>query len=304
MMSLRKISVLVACCVALAAGFFIHTNSAEAAFGISPPFLNADHLVPGVTYVQTVYLVQDQPDVDLPIKTTLSVPAAIVPWISIDKGFNFIIPAGTRQFPVQITIQVPSDTGLGKYNGNITFTSQPAQSGQVSIALGANVSVNLTVGTGIFEQFSVSQITFPDIEEGWNPEVYVKFENDGNVPEAFDSATFQIYDQFDNVQLAYMQKQDGFPETKAFSTNGYTIEFPTDLHLGIGEYWGNVVFYQNGKVIATQKTIFHVLPPGSIAGVWGRIAHFFSANESIVYLALIVILVGIVVIFFVRRRKK
>ena len=41
--------------------------SADATFGISPPFLNADHLVAGAKYVQTIYLVQNESDSDLRI---------------------------------------------------------------------------------------------------------------------------------------------------------------------------------------------------------------------------------------------
>jgi hypothetical protein len=291
--------------LAVVASFFlVAPSAANAAFGISPPFMNADHLVPGVTYTQTVYLVQDQPDQNLPIKATLSVPANIASWITLDSGFNFVIPEGTHQFPVVISVHVPSGEGLGKYSGNLSFTSQPTQTGQVSIALGANVAINLAVGNGIFEQFSVPLITFPDIEEGWAPQVYVKFENDGNVSEAFDGATLAIFDQYDNNQLAYVQKQDGFPTTPAFTTQGYTISFPTDLHLGIGDYWGAVTLYQNGKVIASQKAIFHVLPAGSISGVWGRFTHFLANNVWVYYAtgALIVIIVGALFVF--RRKKK
>src|SRR6185312_12056775 len=105
-------------------------------------------------------------------------------WVSIDKGFNFVIPQGTRQFPVTITINVPQGVNLGAYTGNITFTTQPSSAGQVTIALGAQVALNLTVGTGTFEKYSVPLIQFPDIQEGQSPIVAVKFQNDGNVPEA------------------------------------------------------------------------------------------------------------------------
>ncbi len=256
---------------------------AHGAFGISPPFLNADHLVPGVTYTQTVYLVQDKPDQDLPIKASLTFPDHATPWVNLDTGFNFTIPQGVRQFPVKITIQVPQGEGLGKYSGNLAFTSQPTKTGQVTIALGVNVAINITVGEGIFEQYSVPLITFPDIEEGWNPTVYIKFKNDGNVPEAFDSATFEILDQYDAVRLAYITKQDDFPVTPAFSTNEYTIEFPTDFHLGIGQYWGVATIYKDGKVVATQKTIFNVLKAGSILGFWGRSLYWAQRNQGTAY---------------------
>jgi hypothetical protein len=291
--------------LALSVVFAFQGNTAKAAFGISPPFLNADHLVAGATYEQTVYLVQDQPNEDLQIKTTLSVPEKIIPWITIDQGLNFTIPKGMRQFPVQITVRVPNGEPIGKYSGNLSFTSQPAKTGQVTIALGVNVAINLTVGTGIYEKFSVPLVALPAIEEGWNPQVYVKFINDGNVPEAFDAATFDVFDQYDDVHLAQMQKQDGFPETAPFTTNEYTIEFPTSFHLGVGEYWGSVVLYQHGQVVASQKTIFHVLKAGSLRGVWASVLYSIQNSGWPMYggiLLVVIVIAGI--IWGLRRRSK
>lgn len=286
-----------------AISFLGAVGTAHAAFGSSPPFINPNHLVPGSTYSQTIYLVQDNPSQNLNIGVTLNVPDAIKSWITIDQGLNFVIPEGTHQFPVLVTIAVPQSAGLGKYSGNIVFTTAPSQTGQVTIALGVSVALNLTVGTGIYEQFSVPLITFPDIEEGWNPQVEVKFENDGNIPEAFDSATFQLYDQYDSVLLAYITKQDGFPSTGPFSTNEYTIEFPTDFHLGVGDYWGDVVFYQNSKVIASQKAIFHVLPAGSLLGPWGEAFYFLKNNEWAAYVGGFMLLIIIVLIIWGYRRR-
>lgn len=300
-MNPRSVFAIILTALILGGGFLLGAPSAHAAFGISPPFLNADHLVPGVTYTQTVYLVQDQPNVDLPIKAMLSVPDNIKSWITIDQGFSFVIPAGTRQYPVVISVHVPDGEGLGKYNGNLSFTGQPAQSGQVSIALGVNVAINLTVGTGIFEQYSIDRTTFPDIEEGWNPKVDIKFNNQGNVPEALNGATFEILDQYDAVRLAYIQKNSGFPTTKAFTTDEYLLEFPTDFHLGIGDYWGNVVLYKDGKVVGSYKNLFHVLPAGSISGPWGIAMNFLQRNMWIAYLALLIVIA--LVIFAIYRKR-
>lgn len=283
--------------------FFGFAGVTYAAFGVSPPFLNADHLVAGADYTQTIYLVQDQPTVNLPIDVTLNVPDQIKSWITIDKGFNFTIPAGVQQFPVQVSVNVPSDSGLGVYSGNMVFATNPAQSGQVTIALGASVAVNLTVGTGTFEQYSIPYITFPDIEEGWSPRVTYRFQNQGNVPEQLDGATFAIYDQYDSVQLAYLTDNNAFPTVPPFTTNEYTIEFPTDLHLGVGDYWGVVNFYKNDQVVASQKTIFHVLPVGSLSSpldlAWENITEYW-----IYYLVGLIVLLLIIRRIWVARWKK
>ncbi len=274
-----------------------------AAFGISPPFLNAGNLVSGSKYTQTVYLVQDQPNQDLKMRATLAVPETIRPWIHVDPGLEFVIPQGTRQFPVQITVEVPKSAGLGKYGGNLTFVSVPDQAGQVTIALGANVAINLTVGTGIFEKFSVSLIKPLDIEEGWSPRVYVKFNNEGNISESFDGATFELYDRFGGVRLAHIQKNSDFPETPAFTTKEYTVEFPTDFHLGQGQYWGDATFYQKEVAVAHERTVFSVLPAGSLStsGAWTK---YFKDNMAYALIIIVIVVLAFTRFALKRKRKK
>lgn len=270
---------------------------ASAAFGVSPPFLNATHLVPGVKYVQTIYLVQDRPDEDLPILAKLDISDRVRSWISLDKGYNFIIPKGTRQFPISVTVDVPKDAERLSYNGNLSIASQPSSKGQVTVALGANIAINLNVGNDIYEKYSIPVINFLDIEEGWNPKINVKFNNEGNIAESLSGATFEILDRFGSVRLAYIQKTSGFPETPPFTIGDYTIEFPIDFHLGQGQYWGiATLFDKNSKVVGSQRTVFNVLAPGSIGGTTAKIITYLKINWMYYAIgAAIIIISGFVV---------
>ncbi len=274
---MNKVSILVLSLgISLAA---ILPGTALAAFGVSPPFVNATHLVPGVKYAQTIYLVQDKPNEDLGITARLNIADRVRPWISIDKGFDFVIPKGTRQFPIDVIVNVPKDAERVSYSGTLTITSQPSAKGQVTIAIGANISINLTVGNDIYEKYSVPLINFLDIEEGWNPKINVRVVNDGNVPESLSRATFDIYDRFGSVRLAYLQKESDFPETPPFTTSEYTIEFPVSFHLGQGQYWGTaVLFGKEGKVLASQRTVFNILAPGSIGGTTAKVITYLKVN--------------------------
>ncbi len=274
--------------------------SARAAFGISPPFLNADHLVPGARYVQTIYLVQDQPIEDLRIKAILNISDRVRPWVSIDKGFDFVIPKDTRQFPVHVAIQIPSDAGLGVYSGSLTFTGAPSQTGQVTIALGAQVAINLTVGNDIFRKFTVPVVKPLDIEEGWNPRVYVKFQNEGNIPESFSGATYDLMDQYGVARLAFSQTPKGLVETPPFSIKEYVVEFPVDFHLGLGQYWGLVTFYQDNKAITSQKMVFNVLKKGTLSSPSAQLIQ--SIKDGWMYYVGGV-LVLLLFAFFGRKRK-
>jgi len=276
---------------------------AEAAFGISPPFLGSDNLIPGTRYVQTIYLVQDQPTEDLAIDANLDIHDRIRSWFTIHNGNEIVIPKGTRQFPVEIVIQVPKDAQLGAYKGALTFVGKPARTGQVTIALGAEVTINLTVGTGIYRKVTVQLIRMLDIEEGWSPRVYVKFNNEGNVPEALDGATFDLYDQYGAVRLAYIPSPKGkMPETPPFTVKEYVVEFPLDLHLGLGQYWGSVNFSQEGKVIASQRTVFNVLKRGSLSTPFEKFMQSFQNQLAYYVIGAIIVIVGGT--FVVRRRRR
>ena len=274
-----------------------------AAFGVSPPVFNATHLVAGASYTQTIYLLQDNPSVDLTVNATLNVPDHIKSWISIDKGTQFVIPAGIQQFPVNITITVPQGESIGSYQGNVLFATAPGNSGQVTIALGADVIMNIVVGTGIYEQYSIPYITIPSIEEGWAPRVTYRLQNNGNIPEQLTGATLSIFDQYDVTQLAYLTTNSGFPEVPPFASKEDTVQFPTDLHLGIGDYWGVVSFFKNDQQIASQKVLFHVLPPGSLSSPIDIIIANIQANW-IYYLVVLLALILVSRRVFVMRRKK
>jgi len=297
---MRPASIIAIASIAAIAFFVVPASVTYAAFGVSPPFVNADHLVPGSKFSETIYLVQDQPNQDLNIQTNVQLPDPLKSWVSIDRGFNFVIPQGTNQYAVTVTISVPQNASLGVYHGTISFDTAPSSAGQVTIALGAQVSVNVTVGRGVFEKYSVQQITFQDIGEGENPLVNVKFENDGNVPESFDGATYELYDRFDTVRLAYIQKNDGFLTTPPFTIEDYTVEFPTDFYMGIGEYWGIVTFYKNNQIVASQKTVFNVIKTD-----WLSKTKRFIEKEWVFILigAMLLALLAFLVVRRVRRMK-
>lgn len=293
-MTTKRVLLLV--CISFILVFFSGLpHEARAAFGVSPPFINATHLVPGVKYVQTIYLVRDNADEDLPVSAKLNVPDRVRSWFSIDKGFDFVIPKGTRQFPIAVTVDVPKDAERVSYGGKLLIQSQPAAKGQVTIAIGANIDINLTVGNDIFEQYGVPSVTFLDMEEGWNPRIHIRFKNDGNVPESLSRATFEILDRFGGARLAWLEKTSGFSETEPFSTAEYTLEFPMSFHLGQGQYWAIATLYKGDKVLRAEKTIFNVLEPGAIGGPAAKIINYFKTNWLYYALgALVVVALGFV----------
>jgi hypothetical protein len=298
----NKFLVISAFVAALLLSFGI-TQNVHAAFGVSPPFVNADKLVKGAVFQQTIYLVRDIADVDLPIQATLDIPEKVRPWINLDNGLDFIIPKDVRQFPVKISIKVPQETDLAAYQGKLVFTGKPSQSGQVTIALGAQVSLNIVVGNDVYRKLDIRVLKNTDIEEGWNPQLYVKADNQGNVPESFTGATMEVLDQYGAVRLAFMQSPKNMAEIPPFTVSEQVIEFPTDFHLGLGQYWGVANLYQNDKLIASQKSVFNVLKKGSLSKP--SLAAFFGmVMQYKTYVVIGLILLALIAFGVFRLRRK
>lgn len=283
-------------------------KEASAAFGISPPFVHATYLVRGVTFRQTIFLVRDQADVPIGVKAEfLKIPEEIRSWVSINPGFNFIIPEGVRQFPVEIIINVPKDAPLTAYSGILRFATGPAtpatEGGQVAIAYGLQLNIEIAVGTDIHREFR-ALIDILDIEEGWSPRVHVKFENKGNIAESLDNARFEMFDIFKAARIAFIpeSKKGDLVETKPFSTNEYVVEFPLNTFLGTGEYWGNVQLFKEGEVVASKETVFKVLERGTLSSPFSQFLQSLQENWIYYAGAGIVLVSGIT--FYTRKRRR
>jgi len=135
-----------------------------AGFGISPPYVNNDNLSRGSYYEQKIVLVRGDPTEDWKAEITVEVENANG-WISIDKGNSFILPKDVNQVPMIVSVRVPQDASYGDYKGRIRIRTIPVaapEQGVVSIALGAQIDVNLKVSrTKIFD-FALHNINLGD----------------------------------------------------------------------------------------------------------------------------------------------
>jgi hypothetical protein len=155
--------------IALLAG----ANTALAGFGISPPYVKNNQIVPGSHYEQKITLLRSSAEEDLRAEITVNAPE-IESWISIDKGMNFLMPKGQLQVPMVVNVDAPAKAEIGNYQGSINIRIVPAEAktgGGVAIALGARVDVDLTLTNVTFSDFLVRIVSVPDVEmlgKPWN----------------------------------------------------------------------------------------------------------------------------------------
>lgn len=230
----------------------------RAGFGVSPPLIEEGNLVRGISMERIVYLVQGAPERDIPVE--VQVDSEIKDWISFPQGMPVTIPAGVQQFPLVVRIEVPDDAEFGKYAGEIRLTAVPQradQGGEVAIALGGLVTLDLTVGEGIVSEFSLKQVDILDIKEGDDPRAKVEIANTGNVAAGPDLVSFELFNKFGEIRLAYAESRE-FEKVPAFTEGGAEVSFPMDIYVAPGEYWGHVKVYEGNEMIGELRTVFNV----------------------------------------------
>lgn len=258
------------------APFFLGVHTAFAGFGITPPYLRSDTLTQGSHFTQEIIIVRGDPVEDLKTDITLNVPG-INQWITIDKGLSFTLPKGQQQVPITLTVDVPKDAQFGAYTGNIRIrtSSLEGPTSGVSIALGAQVDVDLKVVNEIYD-FDVRRVELSEAEEGhklwWldfpgKIKFYMHVENTGNVPAAPTRVHFDIYTKVGAKLLESVDSTNNIEKVDPFATKKVVAELPT--WLPPGGYLIKFSIYKKDTVSKSGELTLGILPKGTIPGYEG-----------------------------------
>jgi hypothetical protein len=250
-------------------------KSVSAGFGISPPYLKNQQLVPGSKYVQQITLLRSDAAEDLKATVKVNAPE-IASWITIDKGEEFILPKGQVQIPMIVTVNVPKNAEIGNYKGSINIKISSANNidSGVAIALGARVDVDLNVTNLTFTDFIVHSTTIPDFELldwPWNWKIFSAFlhrvsvvmsvENIGNVKVAPSKVSLELYD-ISKTKLLESSINKSIDQVDSFSTKQVTAYFPTKL--SDGQYWGKVKIYKDENIVNVYEIAFTIAKHGEL----------------------------------------
>jgi len=281
---------------------------AQAGFGISNPHIWAENLVPGSHYEHIITLTRGDPVA--PVKVIVEVDAPdIRDWVSIDKGEEFIYPAGLQQYPMTVNIDVPEDAGYGIYRGDLTIKIAPPQTeGQVAIAVGALADFYLRVSGDEYTDFKVRSVGIPDFEEGWPLTFTVDLKNIGNVKIRPTKVHLEVFDTYHKERLA-VGDITAFSWVQSFKTGNSEGEF--NIKLSPGQYWAEYEVYKNDEIILDDKIRFYVREIGTLRpkSIPVRIKEFTTATPLRLMLTTFfgtIILVGAVfgIIYRIRKKKK
>ncbi len=224
--------------------FFFVSQSADAGFGITPPYVNNASLTRNSVYEQTILLVRSDPTTDLKATISIDVPG-INSWFEILEGNEFLLPRGEQKVPMTVRVTVPNKADFKQYPGNIRIktgaTDDQIIAGAVSISLGAQVDVDITVIDKEIKDFKIRKIGISDLNEGhkigW---LYfpgkIKFEmlleNIGNVPVAPSEVVFRIYNNSGSVLLEETKNKGKITKVAPFNIDTVFVNIPTNLPSG------------------------------------------------------------------------
>ena len=290
---------------------------AYAGFGITPPYLNNTRLTRGTVYTQKIDLVRSDPTEDLTADITMNVPGA-ADWISIDRGMKFTLPTGQIDVPIIITVTVPQNASYKEYKGAIrirTSNKNVPTAGGVSIALGAQVDVDLTVVDKIYD-FNVRQIRVTNLEEGrtkWGLyfpgkiRFFMTIENTGNTVFGPTRVHFDIYDSNDETLLESTDNTNGLEQLAPFTIKEVEANLPT--RLPAGSYVAKYTIYKNNQIAQQNQLNLSISPIGTLPDYQGYGFDGLSLADKLKVIAafavpLILLTIFVAMVISRRNRKK
>ncbi|MCX6759227.1 MAG: hypothetical protein NT012_01540 [Candidatus Nealsonbacteria bacterium] len=239
-------------------------NIVLAGFGISPPYVINDRLVPGAHYEQKISLSRSDPEEDLKVQVTIDAPE-IENWFLIDRGKEFIFPKGEKLTYMVVNVDVPENAELKNYKGYIRVRVAPLgaiEAGQVAVALGARIDVDLTVSKGEVFDFLVRFIDILDVKIKTWPlsyfnkiKVLLRVENTGNMESSPTTVHLDVYDVYEK-NILESSDDIKLEKIKPFETKEIFAEFSTKLEAGT--YYGKIKVFKGEEISREEKIIFAV----------------------------------------------
>lgn len=292
--------------------FSLFAETALAGFGITPPYVRNTSLTRNSVYEQEILMVRSDPNRALKAVIEFDAPE-IRDWIEIVEGESIPLPKGETKVPLTVRVTVPDDADFTRYTGTMRIkTAAPDDSvtaGAVSISLGAQVDIDLTVIDREILDFRVRKISLPDLNEGhkvaW---LYfpgkIRFdmllENTGNVDVAPSRVAFRIFDATGQVLLEETEHTNRITKVPPFGTEQVTAELPT--RLPAGSYIARYTIYNTDEVKQEGELTLSIQPYGSSQAAGYGFGGLSLSHKVSVILPIVTVL-GLIGLFWYSRRR-
>ncbi|MFM2374828.1 MAG: hypothetical protein RLZZ234_823 [Candidatus Parcubacteria bacterium] len=294
--------------------FVLFIPEAHAGFGITPPYVRNASLIRNASYEQQILLVRSDPTVPLKADITIDVPG-INDWFTIKEGPSFILPNGEDKVPMTVVVTVPDNAPYKTYTGSIRVkTGAPdgqVAGGAVSISLGAQIDVEITVIDKQIKDFRIRKIGLSDLNEGhklgWlyfpgKMQFEMLVENIGNVKIAPSKVLFRVYDPSGQILLEESTHTNNIAKVKPFEQQSVLAELPTRLPKGAYltryQIWNGEDLKQEGDVS------MNILPYGTLQVAGYGFMGLSLAHKLSVLVPVFVILASVAAILVRSTRRR
>ncbi len=291
--------------------FVLSADIASAGFGITPPYVRNTSLTRNSTYEQQILLVRGNPDVPQKAQITIDAPE-IIDWIEIVEGESVSLPRGVQKVPMTVRVTVPSDADFKDYNGTIRIKTVPdddqVSAGAVSISLGAQVDIALTVIDREILDFRVRKIDVTDLNEGrklgWlyfpgKIDFSMLIENTGNVDNSPSKVEFRIFDFAGKVLLEETQNKNKVRKIAPYATEEVFAEIPT--RLPAGNYIARFKVYNGEEIKHEGEVSLSVLPYGTLQQAGFGFSGLSIAHKISILLPIFALLILVLYVIYTRR---
>jgi len=299
-----------------AAGMPLVLRAHADGFGITPPYVTNSQLTQNSHYEQVITLVRSNPTEDLQTKVSINVPGAN-DWITIDRGTQFVLPAGTQQEPMIVSVNVPKNAKLGSYTGNIQVVVSPLAGpakGTVGITIGAQIDVTLQVVDGKMANLQVKRVAIKDnaTEVGhtlwWmhfpgKIRFSMDMNNTGNIPGSPNKVVFQYQEYLTGNILETEQNTNGLDAVQPFESKTVTAEMPHYLPQGSYRVSYKIYGTDGAKVIGQGTLDLAVLPAGTLTGYAGYDFWGLRWSEKFMTLGVVILILGLLYLLYRGLRK-
>lgn len=254
--------------------FVLSTEIVRAGFGITPPYVRNTSLTRNSTYEQQILLVRGNPDAAQKALITVDAPE-LASWIQIVEGESIPLPRGEQKVPMTVKITVPKDAEYKDYQGVIRIKTVPddnqVSAGAVSISLGAQVDIALTVIDKKIKDFRIRKIGVSDLNEGkklgWlyfpgKINFTMLLENTGNVDISPSKVEFRIFDFAGQVLLEEVVNKGSVTEVAPYATQEVLATLPT--RLPAGNYIARYRVYNEDEVKQEGEISLNIRPYGTL----------------------------------------
>ncbi len=289
------------------------TPFAHAGFGITPPYVRNTSLTRNSIYEQQIILVRGNPDTALDALITIDAPE-IQDWIQVLEGDRILMPEGEQKIPITVRVTVPQDARFQDYGGRIRIRTTPSndqvEQGVVSISLGAQVDIQLSVIDRVIKDFRIRRVVLNDVEEGrkfgWlyfpgKVRFNMTVENTGNVAHSPTRVNMRIFDRNGAVLMQDTNSTNRIRRIQPFATEEVVAELPTNLPPG--NYLVRYTIYNENDIKQEGEMTLGIRPYGTLQTAGYGFMGLSVAHKLSILLPIFAVMILILFAVYSRRTR-